>query len=65
MATSPSSCLATLRLRRVRYQTGVTDWSDGVVTEHDTDTDTGMVTVLDTDDGSFWRGPEGLIKVIA
>lgn len=55
--------MATLRLRRVRYQTGVTDWSDGVITEHDPDT--GMVTVLDTDDGSFWRGPEGLIEVVA
>lgn len=63
MATSPPSCLATLRLRRVRYQTALTDWGDGVVTEHDLNT--GMVTVLDTDDGSFWRGPEGLIEVIA
>lgn len=63
MATSPSSRMASLRLRRVRYQTDLTDWGDGVVTEHDTDT--GMVTVLDTDDGSFWRGPEGLIEVVA
>lgn len=53
----------TLRLRRVLYQTGIADWSEGVVTEHDTDS--GMVTILDTDDGSFWRGPEDLLEVIA
>jgi hypothetical protein len=52
-----------MRLRRVQYQTGETAWGKGVVTQHDLDT--GMVTVLDTDDGSFWRGPEDLVEVVA
>lgn len=52
-----------LRLRRVQYQTGATAWGEGVVTQHDLDT--GMVTVLDTDDGSFWRGPEDRVEIVA
>ncbi|MBB2984280.1 hypothetical protein FHX57_006448 [Paraburkholderia tropica] len=45
------------------YQTGSTDWGEGVVTEHDQDS--GMVTVLDTEDGSFWRGPECQLEILA
>jgi hypothetical protein len=52
-----------MRLRRVQYQTGPTDWGEGVVTQHDLDT--GMVIVLDTEDGSFWRGPQDCVEIVA
>ncbi|WP_224010861.1 hypothetical protein [Paraburkholderia tropica] len=61
-ATPPSGSTP-LRLRRVLYQTSVSDRGEGVVTEHDADT--GMVTVLDTADGSFWRGPEDCLEILA
>ncbi|MFP3708487.1 hypothetical protein SB783_31190 [Paraburkholderia sp. SIMBA_009] len=61
-ATPPSGSTP-LRLRRVLYQTSVADWGEGVVTEHDPDS--GMVTVLDTEDGTFWRGHEELLQVVA
>jgi hypothetical protein len=60
---SPSYDTLSLRLRRVHYQTGPTDWGEGVVTQHDHDS--GMVTVMDTDDGSFWHGPEGCVEILA
>ncbi|MBU9212276.1 MULTISPECIES: hypothetical protein [Burkholderiaceae] len=65
MATPPPSPTDafSLRLRRVQYQTGPTAWGEGVVTEHDADI--GMVTVLDTADGSFWRGPEDCLEILA
>lgn len=65
MATHPSSPTdaLSLRLHRVQYQTGTAAWGAGVVTQHDLDT--GMVTVLDTDDGSFWRGPEDRVEIVA
>lgn len=61
----PSSSIdaLSLRLRRVQYQTGLADWGEGVVTQHDPET--GMVTVMDTDDGSFWRGPEDCVEILA
>ncbi|CAB3805030.1 hypothetical protein LMG28688_06091 [Paraburkholderia caffeinitolerans] len=36
---------------------------EGVVTQHDATN--GMVTVLNTDDGSFWRGSENLVEIVA
>ena len=51
-----------LKLRRVHYQTGVDSFGEGVVTEHDLDS--GIVTVMDDDDQSFWRGREDLVEVI-
>ncbi|MEK6290823.1 MAG: hypothetical protein V4793_05430 [Paraburkholderia tropica] len=66
MAATPSTPppgTTPLRLRRVLYQTGATGWGEGIVTEHDQDS--GMVTVLDTDDGSFWRGPEDCLEILA
>jgi hypothetical protein len=66
MADTPSTPppgTTPLRLRRVLYQTGATDWGEGIVTEHDQDS--GMVTVLDTEDGSFWRGPECQLEILA
>lgn len=64
MAHLPSSYDApSLRLRRVNYQKGPTDWGKGVVTQHDPDS--GMVTVMDIDDGSFWHGPVGCVEILA
>ena len=65
MATPPSTPTDSfsLRLRRVQYQTGPAAWGEGVVTQHDPDT--GMVTVLDTGDGSFWRGSEDRVEIVA
>lgn len=60
---SPTPDLTPLRLRRVRYQTDTAPAREGVVTHHDLAN--GMVTVLDTDDGSFWHGPELRIEIIA
>jgi hypothetical protein len=61
--TQRSNGLSSLRQRRVFYQTDVSSYGEGVVTEHDQST--GTVTVMDIDDGSFWRGSECLIEVIA
>ncbi|WP_321788199.1 MULTISPECIES: hypothetical protein [Paraburkholderia] len=60
---SPPSGSMPLRMRRVLYQAGLTDWGEGVVTEHDPNS--GMVTVLDTDHGTFWRGHEELLQIVA
>jgi hypothetical protein len=57
------SGVVSLRLRRVRYLTDAADTREGVVTQHDANKQT--VTVLNTEDGSFWHGPEGLVEVIA
>lgn len=51
-----------LKLRRVHYQTGDCSFGEGVVTEHDLET--GIVTVMDDEDQSFWRGPDNLVDVI-
>jgi hypothetical protein len=47
--------------RRVLYQIGPTR-AEGVVTAHDLDK--GTVTVLNTRDGSFWRGADVFVEVI-
>lgn len=62
-STAFTSSAASLSLRRVRYQTDAADPSEGIVTQHDTASR--MVTVLNTVDGSFWRGPENLIEIVA
>ncbi|SIO72841.1 hypothetical protein SAMN05444172_9328 [Burkholderia sp. GAS332] len=51
-----------LKLRRVHYQTGIASFGEGVVTDHDLET--GIVTVMDDEDQSFWRGQEDLVEVI-
>lgn len=51
-----------LRLRRVYSQTDIASFGEGVVTEHDLET--GIVTVMDDEDQSFWRGQEDLVEVI-
>lgn len=53
---------ASLRRRRVIYQTDVAGFGEGIVTEHDENT--GTVIVMDIDDGSFWRGTDDNIEVI-
>ena len=53
---------ASLRRRRVIYQTDVASFGDGIVTEHGENT--GTVIVMDIDDGSFWRGTDDNIEVI-
>ncbi|MFC4706544.1 hypothetical protein [Paraburkholderia caffeinitolerans] len=55
--------VVSLRLRRVRYTTDAAAMCEGVVTQHDATN--GMVTVLNTDDGSFWRGSENLVEIVA
>ncbi|WP_321936207.1 hypothetical protein [Paraburkholderia sp. J8-2] len=57
------SGVVSFRLRRVRYLTDAAATCEGVVTQHDTAN--GMVTVLNTDDGSFWRGSENLVEIVA
>jgi hypothetical protein len=51
-----------LRLRRVVYPATAAGLRCGVVTEHEQDR--GMVTVLDTGDGTFWRGRADSIQVL-
>ena len=53
----------TLRLRRVLYKFLPTGTRSGVVVEHELDR--GMVTVLDTEDGTFWRGRAEDVQVLA
>jgi len=53
---------ASLRQRRVIYQTDVASFGEGIVTDHDENT--GTVIVMDIDDGSFWRGSDDNIEVI-
>ncbi|WP_434667739.1 hypothetical protein P5W99_36055 [Paraburkholderia sp. A3BS-1L] len=61
--TASHSGVVSLRLRRVRYLMDATNPREGVVTQHDANKQT--VTVLNTEDGSFWHGPEGIVEVIA
>ncbi|MFL9886795.1 hypothetical protein PQR66_27400 [Paraburkholderia agricolaris] len=51
-----------LKLRRVYYQTDIPSFGEGVVTDHDLET--GIVTVMDDENQSFWRGMEDLVEVI-
>ncbi|MFL9995270.1 hypothetical protein PQR34_32265 [Paraburkholderia sediminicola] len=51
-----------LKLRRVYYQTDIASFGEGVVTDHDLET--GIVTVMDDENQSFWRGMEDLVEVI-
>jgi len=39
---------------RVEYQVDVASWGIGRVVSHDEDTE--IVTVMDEDDGTMWRG---------
>ena len=48
--------------RRVYYRTGECSCGEGVVTEHDLETD--IVIVMDENDGSFWRGSPEQLEVI-
>ena len=46
----------------VEYQTDPAQWGHGHVTEFNEMTE--IVTVIDDDDGSMWRGPVDLTTVI-
>ena len=54
---------SSLRLRRVLYPTLPAGIRSRVVIEHEPDR--GMVTILDTEDGTFWRGRADAIQVLA
>lgn len=61
-ATNHHDGSVSLRLRRVRYPGRSRESRAGVVIEHELSR--GMVTVLDTDDGTFWRGRADSIVVL-
>ena len=54
---------SSLRLRRVLYPTLPAGIRSGVVIEHELDR--GMVTILDTEDGTFWRGRADDVQILA
>lgn len=60
--TGESSCETSLQRRRVTYQTDIASFGEGIVTSHDMAD--GTVIVMDTDDGTFWRGSVELVEVI-
>jgi hypothetical protein len=51
-----------LLMKRVEYQTSRCDFFEGLVVEHDEEA--GMVVVVDTDDGTRWRGSEAHVLVL-
>ena len=47
---------------RIEYQTGTAEFGIGKVTAYNAETE--IVTVIDEDDGSTWRGPADLTAPI-